>query len=187
MDLNGDLNREVLLLIIGKKSYIRLMEKKDVPHKVNWFNDEEVRKTLNIDFPISEVGTNQWLSNVATDNTRRDFIICDLDTNDPVGYCGLVNIDYKNRKAESYLGIGNKNYWGKGYGSEARRLILDYAFEHLSLNKVYSFVWKENEAMIHINQKVGFKIEGTLRDDVYYEGKFRDKHVMGVLKDEYVK
>src|SRR5699024_2391582 len=115
----------------------------------------------------------------------RDFIICSSIDNVPIGYCGLVNIDFKNSKAESYLGLGNKEYWGNGHASEARRLILDYAFHELALNKVYSFVWTENEKMKHINEKVGFKIEGTLRDDIYYQGKFRDKHIMGVLRDEY--
>lgn len=174
-------------MIMGKKSYIRLMEMEDIKYKVAWFNDDIVRNTLNVDYPISMVGTKKWLANVSTNHTRKDFIICDQVLDKPIGYCGLVNIDFRNQKAESYLGIGDKQYWGKGYASEARRLILDYAFEHLSLNKVYSYVWEENEAMIHINKSVGFKIEGTLRDDVFYEGEFRDKHIMGVLKDEYTR
>lgn len=172
-------------MIRGKNTYIRLMEETDVQHKVEWFNDEEVRRTLNVDFPISIVGTKKWLHNVSLNNTRKDFIICSEADNVPIGYCGLVNIDFKNSKAESYLGIGNKKYWGKGHASEARRLILEYAFNELALNKVYSYVWTENEKMKHINEKVGFKIEGTLRDDVFYQGKFRDKHIMGVLRDEY--
>lgn len=172
-------------MLKGANTYIRLMEEEDVEHKVNWFNDAEVRKTLNVDFPISVVGTKKWLHSVSVNNTRRDFIIFSSRDDVPVGYCGLVNIDLQNLKAESYLGIGNKEYWGKGHASEARRLILDYAFKHLALNKVYSYVWSENEKMIHINEKVGFKIEGKLRDDVYYQGKFRDKLLMGVLKSEY--
>lgn len=172
-------------MLRGQNTYIRLMEEEDVQHKVDWFNDEEVRRTLNVDFPISVVGTKKWLHSVSLNNSRRDFIICSASDDMPIGYCGLVNIDLKNSKAESYLGLGNKNYWGKGHASEARRLILDYAFYELALNKVYSYVWTGNEKMKHINQKVGFKIEGTLRDDIYYQGEFRDKHIMGVLRDEY--
>lgn len=172
-------------MLIDNNTYIRLMEESDVQHKVNWFNDEEVRKTLNVDFPISVVGTKKWLSHVSTNNTRKDFIICSKETNEPIGYCGLVNIDLKNSKAESYLGIGNKKYWTKGHASEARRLILDYAFDELTLNKVYSFVRAENEAMQHINKKVGFIIEGRIRDDVYYKGEYIEKVLMGVLRSEY--
>lgn len=163
------------------------MEESDVEHKVNWFNDEEVRKTLNVEFPISVIGTKKWLHHVTQNPKRKDFIICSVSDDMPIGYIGLVNIDLTNHKAESYLGIGNKHYWGKGHASEARRLILDYAFDELALNRVYSYVWSENQTMQHINKKVGFKIEGTLRDDIYYQGKYRDKVLMSVLKSEYIR
>jgi|SRR5699024_3519255 len=174
-------------MIEGSKTYIRLMEEEDVPHKVEWFNDEEVRETLNVDFPISIVGTKKWLQNVSLNSTRRDFIICSSSDSIPIGYCGLVNIDIKNLKAESYFGIGNKDYWGKGYASEGRKLLLDYAFDELNLNKVYSYVWSENEKMIHINKKVGFQVEGKLRDDVFHQGRYRDKLIMGLLRRDYIR
>lgn len=174
-------------MISGNNTFIRLMEEDDVIHKVNWFNDEEVRKTLNVEYPISIIGTKKWLQGVTSNNSRKDFIICSKEDKMPIGYCGLVNIDYKNSKAESYLGLGNKDYWGMGHASEARKLILDYAFKELALNKVYSYVWIENEKMIHINKKVGFEIEGTLRDDVYYQGTYRTKHLMGILRADYLK
>lgn len=174
-------------MIYKNNIYIRLMEIEDVDYKVSWFNNEDVRKTLNLDFPISKVGTIQWLQSVTANNTRKDFIICLRENNRPIGYCGLVNIDYKNRKAESYMVIGDKNQWGKGYATSVRKAILDYGFDNLSLNKIYSFVWAENEAMIHINKKVGYKKEGLLRADVYHEGKYRDKYIMGLLKEEYIR
>src|SRR5699024_709588 len=175
----------MIFLLEDKNTYIRLMEEKDVSYKVDWFNDVEVRKTLNVEFPISELGTREWLKNVTKNSSRKDFIICDKNNEKPIGYCGLVNIDLKNSKAESYLGLGDREFRGKGHSSEARRLILDYAFDELFLNKVYSFVWAENEKMKHINKKVGFKVEGRLRDDVFYRGEFREKLLMGVLRAEY--
>lgn len=174
-------------MIKGKKTYIRLMEEKDIPYKVKWVNDEAIRRTQNLDFPISEIGTKKWLQKVTSDSTRRDFIVCSESDNVPIGYCGLVSINFKHSKAESYLGLGDKDYWGKGHASEARRLILDYAFDVLDLNKVYSYVWAENEKMKHINKNVGFKIEGLLRDDIFYQGEYRDNVLMGLLKDEYTR
>lgn len=174
-------------MLRGKNTYIRLMEENDVHYKVKWFNDDEVRKTLNVDFPISEIGTKKWLHQVVQNPARKDFIICSTFDDKPIGYVGLVNIDLKNRKAESYLGIGDKSYWGKGHASEARRLILDYAFDELALNRVYSYVWSENLAMQHINEKVGFKREGILRSDIYYKGEYRDKILMSILKSEYAR
>lgn len=172
-------------MLKSNHTFIRLMEESDVKHKVSWFNDEDVRKTLNVNFPISELGTKEWLKGVTKNNSRKDFIICERAGEKPIGYCGLVNIDLQNSKAESYLGIGDKTFWKKGHASEARRLILDYAFKELFLNKVYSYVWSENPKMRHINEKVGFQVDGVLRDEVFYKGTYRDKLVMSVLRKEY--
>ncbi len=65
-----------ILMILGERVYLRLMEEEDIPYKVNWINDSEVRKTLNFDYPVSKIGTKQWLNRVSSDNTRKDFIVC---------------------------------------------------------------------------------------------------------------
>lgn len=172
-------------MLRGKRVHLRLMEERDIPLKVKWFSDPDVLRTLNVDFPISEVGTRHWLHNVSRDETRRDFVICLNESERPIGYAGLVNIDLRHGKAETYLGIGEKEYWGQGLGTEAKELQLEYAFEHLRLNRVYSLTWTENQAMIAINKKFGYKIEGVLRQDSYAQGMFRDKVIMGLLRDEY--
>lgn len=161
------------------------MEEKDVPYRVKWINDPEIRHTLNFDYPISEIGTKKWLHSVAGNPTRRDFIACDVETDKPIGYGGLLGIDIKNGKAESYMGIGEKNLHGKGVGFEIRKILLDYAFNELDLNKVYAYVWKENTPMIKLNEKVGFQIEGLLRQDILSHGEKRDRYIMGILKNEY--
>lgn len=172
-------------MLKGENIYLRLMEEKDVPYRVKWINDPEIRYTLNFDYPISEIGTKKWLHGVAGNPTRRDFIACDVETDKPIGYGGLLGIDIKNGKAESYMGIGEKNLHGKGVGFEIRKILLDYAFNELDLNKVYAYVWKENTPMIKLNEKVGFQIEGLLRQDILSHGEKRDRYIMGILKSEY--
>ena len=175
-----------ILMILGERVYLRLMEEEDIPYKVKWINDPEVRRTLNFDYPISKIGTKQWLNRVSSDSTRKDFMVCLKENDLPIGYCGLLNIDIRNSKAESYMGIGNKNYWGKGYGKEIRKLLLDYAFQELGLNRIYSYVWSKNEKMINLNKKVGFKIEGLLRADIFSHGEYRDRYIMSILKEDYL-
>lgn len=172
-------------MLIGEHIYLRLMEERDVPCKVKWANDPEVRRTLNFDYPISEVATKQWLNKVALDSSRKDFIVCLIKEDTPIGYGGFLNIDIKNSKAESYMAIGDKNYWGKGYAKELRKLLLKYAFNEIGLNKVYSYVWSQNEKMINLNKMIGFKIEGLIRADVFSHGEYRDRHIMGILKEDY--
>ena len=173
-------------MLSGKQVYLRLMEEKDVPYKVKWINNPEFRHTLNFDYPLSEISTKKWLHNVAGNPTRKDFFVCDIETDEPIGYGGLIGIDYKNGKAESYMGIGDQSYQGKGIGFEIRKILLDYAFTELNMNKIYAYVWKENSPMITLNEKVGFQIEGLLRQDILSHGEKRDRYIMGILKEEYV-
>lgn len=172
-------------MIGNERIYLRLMEEKDIPYKVRWINNPDFRSTLNFEYPISEIGTRKWLNSVSGNSNRRDFFVCNKENDEPIGFGGLLNIDYKNSKAESYMGIGNLNYQGKGCGYDIRTLILGYAFNELNLNKVYAYVWEKNTPMINLNKKVGFEIEGLLRDDILSHGKLRNRYIMGITKNEY--
>ncbi len=175
-------------MLESERIYLRPMELNDVSLKVKWINDEEVRKTLIIaDFPISVVSTEQWLRKVSLDSSRKDFIIFLKSDNAAIGFAGLKRIDYRSFKAESYMGIGEKEYWGKGYGFEIKKAILNYSFNHLRLNKVYSHHLSDNLPMININLKLGGRLEGTLREDVLVDGKLKDRVVISVLKNEMIR
>lgn len=172
-------------MLIGDKVYLRPMETEDVDYKVNWVNDDEIRKTLVFfDFPVSKVATEQWLKKAAIDQTRKDFIVCLKSDDAPIGFAGLTHIDYKNLKAESYMGIGEKKYWGKGLGYDLKKTLLNYAFRHLRLNKVYSYHLTDNQPMIRINLKLGGRKEAILREDVFYNGSLKDRVLISVLKNE---
>lgn len=173
-------------MIQGENIYLRLMEKRDVKYKVKWVNDPEVRRTLFFG-EISEIGTEQWLMKVTTDNTRMDFVICENNNDIPVGFASVVNIDLKNSKAETYICIGEKTCWGKGYGKEVKKLLMEYVFIQLGLNRLYSFNWAENKKMIQINKNLGFKLEGVLRQDTYSNGVYKDRVIFSMLKEDYLK
>jgi RimJ/RimL family protein N-acetyltransferase len=178
---------EGIEMLFGERIYLRLMEERDIPFRVKWINDPDVRKTLNFDYPVSEIATKHWLNKVALDGNRRDFIVCLKENDNPIGYGGLLHIDRKNSKAESYMAIGEKDKWGKGFAKDIRKVLLSYAFIEIGINKVYSYVWSENSKMIKLNENVGFQIEGRLSQDVFSHGEYRDRVIMGVLKDNYLK
>ena len=175
-------------MIEGDQIYIRAMELEDVKHKVQWLNDKEVRKSLIYsDYPASVLATEQWLRRVVTDPTRKDFIVCLKSEDVPIGFAGLRNIDRNNQKAESYLGIGAKEYWGRGLGLDIKQALLDYCFDELKLNKIYSQHLVDNQAMIKINKRLGGKEEGVLRQEIWHNGQFRDMVIISILKSEYIK
>lgn len=173
-------------MLMGEFIYLRLMEERDISYKVKWINDPEVRRTLNFDYPVSEIGTKHWLNKVALNSSRRDFIVCLKENDLPIGYGGFLNIDIKNSKAESYMAIGDKDYWGKGYAKEIRQLLIEYAFKEVGLNRVYSYVWTENKKMINLNKSIGFEVEGLLRNDMFSHGEYMSRYIMGILKEDYL-
>ena len=98
---------------------------------------------------------------------------------------GLHNISWVERKAELGIMIGEKEFWGKGYGSDALREVLRISFEKMNLNRVYLRVFENNSRAIRAYEKCGFHIEGSLRQDHYYGRRYYNTLIMAVLKEEY--
>lgn len=102
-----------------------------------------------------------------------------------IGGCGLFNIKTTDGTCEVGIGIGDKRYWGKGYGREAMTLILDYAFTLRNLRKVSLTVNGDNERAMGSYAACGFVEEGRLRQHVWNNGRYIDLVQMGLLRDEW--
>ncbi len=101
----------------------------------------------------------------------------------------MVSIEAEMEKDLTDLGlcIGEKDKWGKGYGTEVTKLLLEEAFEQLNLHKVGWWTFAENKASIALAKKLGFKEEGRLQDQVFFNNQFHDSVVLGLLKSQYDK
>ena len=95
------------------------------------------------------------------------------------------NIDWKNRKAVQGIFIGEKEYWGRGYGSDAIRALLGFAFREMNLHRVYLSVYDYNERAIRCYEKCGFRHEGRLRKARFSDGRYHDELMMGILREEF--
>lgn len=102
-----------------------------------------------------------------------------------IGFCGLTNLNETNRTCELGIGIGDPANWGYGYGREAVRLLLDYAFRLRNFRRVWLLVHADNERAIRAYQACGFVEEGRLREHVWSDGRHVDAVTMGVLRDEW--
>lgn len=172
------------MIIEGDIIRLRTMEKSDLELKVRWYNDPDVNKTLIIEELLELDKSLKWFDKAKDDDSRRDFVIETLD-GEPIGITGLLGINCKHGTAECTCVIGEKKFWGKGLGSIVHSLLLQFAFEELGLNKVWGTVYTNNVAIIRIVEKLGFKIEGTLRQEKMIAGKRIDLHRIGVLKKEF--
>jgi RimJ/RimL family protein N-acetyltransferase len=104
-----------------------------------------------------------------------------------IGGCALFHFDNTAQTCELGIGIGDKSYWGKGYGREAVQLLLDYAFRLRNMHKVWLTTHGANERAQRAYRACGFVEEGRLRDHVWHDGRYQDLVYMGILRREWQK
>jgi len=170
--------------IVGATIRLRPLEKRDIELKVKWYNDPEVNKTLILNEKLALDKSLEWFDKAVCNDSRRDFIIETKD-GEPVGLIGLLGIDRRHGTAECFCVIGEKKFWGKGIGTEAHSLLIQWAFDELNLHKIWAVVYTNNAAVLKIIEKLGFKVEGTLREEKYIGGKRIDLFRIGLLRNEF--
>jgi RimJ/RimL family protein N-acetyltransferase len=102
-----------------------------------------------------------------------------------IGFVGLFAIKWNHGEAWLGIGLGERAYWGRGYGTDAVRLILCYAFDELNLHRVSLDVFEYNQRAIRAYEKAGFTIEGRARGEVLRQGRRWDVITMGILREEW--
>ena len=175
-------------MIEGRKVRIRAIEKTDINEIMKWVNDREVMDTLIMRYPVSRYQEEKWIEKALDDPNPKNKVFA-LETKDGVylGGIGLHRIDWENSNAEVGIVIGKKEYWNKGYGTDAMMTLLECAFDRMNLHRVYLKVYDFNVRGIKSYEKCGFRREGALRDDLYVNGKYHDSIIMGILRDEFNK
>lgn len=159
----------------------------DLPLMFDWINDRE-QVLFNAPYkPISEGQHERWFEAIQQRNDVVIFGIRLLDTDKLIGSCQLHGLNWVHRSAELQIRIGEVSARRQGYGTQAVRLLLDFAFKDLNLHRVYLHVFSTNAAAIRVYEKVGFVREGLLRQAAHIDGEYIDVQVMGILREEYVK
>ncbi|ACR79886.1 GNAT family N-acetyltransferase [Kosmotoga olearia] len=173
------------MILKGEKVVLRPLEVEDARTIVPLINDAELRQYLLQVFPINKFMEENWIKNHSSSSNEVNLAITTDD--ELIGVTGYMNIDWVNRCAEFGIGIFNKKYWGKGYGTETTKLMLEYAFRKLNLNRVYLRVFDYNERAIRAYEKCGFVLEGRQRQAVFSNGRYHDVLMMSILAEEYFK
>ncbi len=172
------------MLLTDNEITLRIFEKKDINNKINWINDEKNNQFLHYDIPITYEKTLLWFDSKNNDN-RCDLVIEYQGIE--VGLIGLIAIDKINGKAEFYISMGEQRFKRKGIATHATKMLLEYAFDALCLNKVYLNVDAENEAACRLYEKVGFKCEGVFLKDILHRGRLVDRKRYSMLKEDFCK
>jgi len=173
-----------MLRIISDNIILRPLKIGDLENRVRWFNDPQVRQTLVVTEHFELEKTARWFERMQKDDTRTEFAI-ETPRGTTIGVTGLVGIEKEHGIAECYCVIGDKDYWGKKLGTEIHSVLIQWAFEKLGLYKIRADIRTNNPAIFRVVEKLGFKIEGTLRKEKVVDGQKIDLCRIGLLRNEF--
>ena len=162
--------------IPGNKIYLRNVEIDDCNERyLSWLNDPDVNRYLETRHtPQTDNTIRQYVSAELSSTDSYLLAIIDNNTDEHVGNIRLSSINRIHLTAEIAIVIGDKNCWGKGFGTEAYSLLLGFAFEVLGLHKCTLGVIASNAAGIKVVEKAGFQLEGVLKEQVFTDTSNRD-------------
>lgn len=172
-------------MLTGEKVNLRAHEPKDLDSIMQWVNDREVTKwLLSFAWPVSRKSQEEWLATAIQSAGSNDKVLV-IETKDGVyiGQVGLKQIDYVSGVAELGIVIGRKDYWGKGYGSDAIRTLLRFAFSQLRLRKIILKYQGAHERGRRCYSRVGFKEVGRLKAHHLVDGEFQDMVYMEIFAE----
>ena len=164
---------------------LRAIEIEDLELIREMINDPEIENmTGGGGLPVSKYQQENWFKSLSgrTDEVR---LMIDTESNGTIGMVMLTDIDYKNSTAQFHSKIAtSKNIRGKGYGTKATTALVEYGFDQLNLNCIYSHIIEYNIASQRVKEKCGFKKDGVLRNRVYKNGKYHNIVVWSILRNE---
>lgn len=175
------------VFIDGDKIYLRRLLTEDVEGGYSeWFDDSEVcQYNEHHRFTKAKEELISYIKDLSEKRDQLVLAIIDKKTDRHVGNISLQEINYINSSAEIAIIIGDKDVWGKGFGREAYRLMINHGFKALNLNRIACGTSVKNIGLQKIVTSLGFKAEGTRRSAIYKEGVYVDIYEYGLLKSEW--
>lgn len=161
------------------------MTVEDTDWIVGWRNNPRVRKNFIYQKPFTREGHLKWIRDKVDTGEVIQFIICEKETDRPVGSVYFRDISEEHHKAEYGIFIGEDDAVGKGIGSETCRLACGYGFREENWHKIILRALSDNKAAIRSYEKAGFVQEAYLRDEVCIDGIYRDVILMGLLNPNH--
>jgi len=166
----------------GQRIFLKTLDQNQATKEYcGWLNDAEVNKYLETrETTIAKL--KQYIKEKNENPKCLFFGIFFKENNKHIGNIKLEPIDFKNKKATIGILIGDKNYWGRGIGTEAIKVLVDYGFKNLNLKEINLGVISENKPALNLYKKVGFKVDGVRKKAIRHGDKLFDKVIMSVVK-----
>jgi RimJ/RimL family protein N-acetyltransferase len=170
-------------MLEGSLVRLRAIEQGDLPTFVRWINDPEVTAHLQFEPPMSMEDEVTWYHHMRSSKDKAFAI--ETREGRLIGNVGFVGLDWRNRKTDLGIMIGEKDAWSHGYGTDAITTFLRYLFEELRLNRVGLYADVENHRAIRCYEKCGFVQEGVVRQYRFKDGRYLDSVQMSILESDW--
>ncbi len=176
-------------MIEGDHVRLRRLERPDLPVLHRWMNDREVMAWARFspDHMVSLSALEKEFEKELTgeDRERTTFVIEERSSGRPIGWCTSRTWDRKHVSANLGIGLGEKETWGKGYGTEAVTLLLGIVFDQQGWHRAELYTLATNTRAVRSAEKCGFHECGREHESTYYDGGYRDVIEMEQLKSEW--
>lgn len=173
--------------LVGKKVYLSPINIDDYEIYTKWMNDFKVTDGIGASARIYSLEREKEHLNNKALSKDYTFAIVDLETDELLGNCSLFEIDTIKGIATIGIMIGEEENRGKGYGTDALKALISYAFDYLNLHNLMLVVFSFNEIAINAYKKVGFKEFGRRHEAILLKGKYYDDIYMEILESDYRK
>lgn len=168
--------------------YLRALEPDDYKVSIAWRKDDEIWSMLGgTKYFVSEAYEKKWVEDTIFNSHDIKLAICLKENDLYIGNVYATDINMINRTCTTHVLIGNKQYWGNGYASEAYKLLIDYLFNERGMNRLQALVLEDNIGSMKMHEKCGYRQDGVLRQSVFKNGSYKNQVVMSLLFEDYKK
>ncbi|SIS39630.1 GNAT family N-acetyltransferase [Salimicrobium flavidum] len=162
--------------------WLRPLEKEDIPFMHKLYNKKEIMDYWFMEAHFPKERITSGFEQMKDSGRHRRFVISKDEKS--IGLTGLYDIEPVHRNTEFGIMI-DPVHQGNGHAVEVTEMMVDYAFRTLNLHKVHLVVAKENEKAVHIYEKIGFQIEGDMKEHYFINGKYHDAYMMAIFQESY--
>ena len=175
-------------VMIGERVYLRPLEPGDVDELARFYAAETESFYDDGRVPHSPLSFESWIADLYKQRppTEIQFAVCLKDDDRLIGGVGVDGIDWVNRTGETESMLGLPEFRGKGYGTEAKHLLLEYCFDHLQLEMLCSYVWEPNTRSAAALIKQGYQPAGRLRSASSRHGTFADDLIFDLSREDWL-
>lgn len=177
-------------MLVGKNVTLRSLNMSDIDKTIQWRNNLDfIRMTQGIRFPKSSELEKEWYQKVLTDVSNKNiyFGIEDNSNKSLIGLTQITDIDFISSNAKWGIILGEKTTHGTGSSHEAIKLLFNYGFNILNLQKLYCHVIRTNITCLRMLEKLGnIKEEGTLARHYFFDGVYQDIIILSLFKEDFI-